>query len=363
MVLERNKRCMKVAIDISPIQGSFKGHKVRGVGFYLEYLKRALLKYYPENDFIFFTQKEEIPNDVDLVHYPYFEPFFVSLPLLKRHKTIVTVHDLTPLVFPQHFPAGVKGNLSWLAQKWNLQHVDGVITDSVASQKDITKIAGIKKENVFVAYLAAAEEFKSIEKKDLQIEKLQEKYNLPEKFVLYVGDVTWNKNLPRFIEAMKKTGIPLVMVGKSLVQKDFDATNPWNSDLVKVNHMTEGDTNIIKLGFVSTDDLVALYNIATVFVMPSVYEGFGLPILEAMQSGCPVITTKEGSLSEVAGDAAYYIDGYDIHDMAEGIEKVFSDKELQKELMQKGFEQAKKFSWKNTAENTVASYKKVLHID
>ena len=90
-----------------------------------------------------------------------------------------------------------------------------------------------------------------------------------------------------------------------------------------MQELTEDDAAIIKLGFVPTNDLVALYNCATVFVMPSVYEGFGLPILEAMQSGCPVITTKGGSLAEVAGDAAHYVDGYSIESIADGIEKVF----------------------------------------
>ena len=122
---------MKIAIDISPLQS---GHKVRGVGFYLTYLKKALLTYYPDNDYTFFHQGEEIDKSVDLVHYPYFDPFFMTLPLIKKRKTVVTVHDLTPLVFPEHFPAGMKGNLRWQLQKYNLRHVDGIIADSEASK-------------------------------------------------------------------------------------------------------------------------------------------------------------------------------------------------------------------------------------
>jgi len=162
------------------------------------------------------------------------------------------------------------------------------------------------------------------------------------------------------IEAIKKTKIPLVMVGKTLVEKHFDKTNPWNKDLVAVQKMTENIDYIHKLGFVPTADLVGLYNTATAFIMPSVYEGFGLPILEAMQSGCPVITTKGGSIPEVAGDAAYYVDGYDTESIATGIEKIFSTKNLQETLIKKGTEQAKKFSWKKTAERTVASYEHFL---
>lgn len=350
---------MKIAIDISPIKGDLKGHKVRGVGFYLEYLKRSLLKYHSEHQYVFFTRGETFDRKVDIVHYPYFEPFFVSLSLFEKYKRVITVHDLTPIVFPTHFPAGIKGNLAWQIQKLNLQKSQRIITDSNASQKDITKIAGVAKEKIDVAYLAAADEFKKLESGKWSIE-IRKKYQLPEKFVLCVGDVTWNKNLPRFIKVMKKIKLPLVLVGKTLIEKDFDKSHPWNKDLVEVQKLTEGDSHILKLGFVPTDDLVAFYNLATVFVMPSVYEGFGLPVLEAMQSGCPVITTDRGSLAEVANNAAYIIDGYSEESIAKGVEKVFSSKDLQNTLIKKGFEQAKHFTWKKTAEQTILAYKKVV---
>jgi glycosyltransferase involved in cell wall biosynthesis len=360
---------MKVAIDVSPLQS---GHKVRGVGFYLEHLKKGLLEHFPDNEYIFFTDKEKIDKDVGIVHYPYFDPFFTTLPAFKKYKQIVTVHDLTPLIFPSHFPSGLKGRVSWLIQKHNLRRSDRIITDSESSKKDIVKLVGIPEDKVDVVYLAAAEEFKVIksssykvikseEKPDnLQLDNLRTKYKLPEQFVLYVGDVTANKNLPRLIKAIKEINLTLVMVGKSLAQKDFDRSNPWNKDLVEVNKLAEGDKRIIRLGFVPTEDLVALYNAATVFVMPSLYEGFGLPILEAMQSGCPVVTTKCGSLPEVAGDAAYYVDPYDINSIANGIGEVYFSEKLQKELQEKGLAQAKKFSWKLTAEETVESYRKAV---
>lgn len=350
---------MKIAIDITPIKGALRGHKVRGVGFYLEYLKRSLLKYYPENEYIFFTQGEKFDKKVDLIHYPYFEPFFVTLPFFEKQKRIITVHDLTPLVFPTHFPAGIKGNLSWQIQRLNLKRSDGLLTDSFASEKDIVKIAGVSKSKISVAYLAAAEEFKQIEHGKWKKEVI-EKYNLPDKFVLYVGDVTWNKNLPRLIKAVKEINIPLVMVGKAIVDQNFDRTNPWNKDLVEVQKLTENDRNFIKLGFIPTKDLVYLYNLATFFVMPSVYEGFGLPVLEAMQCGCPVVTTIGGSLEEVAGNAAYLIDGYDTKNISSGLEKVFSSKSLRENLIKEGLNQAKKFTWKKTAENTIEAYKNVI---
>lgn len=345
---------MKIAIDISPLSS---GHKVRGVGFYLEHLKQALITYFPKHNYLFFNDRKELSGDIDVVHYPYFDPFFITLPINKKYKTVVTVHDLTPLVFPDHFPAGIKGNLRWQLQKHNLRKVDAIIADSFASKQDIVKIAGIAENKVDVAYLAAGEKFKKSTKAESQIIT---KYKLPEKFALYVGDVTWNKNVPRLVKAAIEANIPLVMIGKSLTAKDFDASNPWNKDLVEVQKLTENNNTIYTLGFVPDEDLVAMYNAATVFVFPSIYEGFGLPVIEAMQSGCPVITTKGGSLEEVAGEAAYQINPYSEKDLAEALIKVFNNKSLQNELITKGLKQAVKFSWRKTAEETIEVYKKVI---
>ena len=172
--------------------------------------------------------------------------------------------------------------------------------------------------------------------------------------------MTWNKNLPRLVKAAQKAEVPLVMVGKALINKDIDASNPWNKDIVAVQNLIKNDKSIICPGFVSTEELVLLYNMATVFIMPSLYEGFGLPIVEAMSCGCPVVTAKEGSLPEVAGEAAFYVDGYSIDAIANGIKEVFFNTNLQKQLSEKGLQQAKKFSWKKTAEQTVAVYDSVI---
>jgi len=347
---------MKIAIDISPLQ---TGHKVRGAGFYLENLKRALVKYYSQNEYKFFTRGENLPEDIDLVHFPYFEPFFLARPIYKKYLTVVTVHDLTPIVFKKHFPRGIKGEIKWQMQRYALKKANAIITDSDCSKKDIIKRVGISADKVSVIYLAAGEEFKKLEIGNWKLE-IKKRYGLPNRFVLYVGDVTWNKNLPRLVEAVKSINVPLVMVGKALVSEDFDKNNPWNKDLVKVQDLAKDDKNIIKLGFVPTEDLVAIYNLATVFVMPSLYEGFGLPILEAMSCGCPVITTKEGSLDEVAGEAALYVDGYSKESIAKGIKEVFENPILQKKLLQEGLRKVNEFSWKKTAGKTLEVYKRVI---
>lgn len=351
---------MKIAIDVSPLKKDhFIQHRVRGTGFYIENLNKALKEYFPQHTYMLFTRGEKLPKGVDLVHYPYLEPFFLTLPFIKGLPTVVTIHDLTPLVFPTHFPRGIRGEIKWQLQKLSLRGVNAVITDSNASKNDIVKYAGISPKYIHVVYLATSEEFKHIGDSS-KLSHIRAKYKLPKKFVLYVGDATWNKNLPRLVEAIKKINLTLVMVGKALVDTDFDKENPWNQDLFLTQKLAQGDKRIIRLGFVPTDDLVAIYNAATVFTMPSIYEGFGLPILEAMASEVPVVTTKSGSLSEVAGDAVKYVDSQSVDSIADGIKEVFFSRELRGRLTKEGFRQAKKFSWKETAEKTIEVYEKVL---
>ncbi len=349
---------MKVAIDVSPISsGHYLAHKVRGTGFYLKNLQENLISLYGKEDFYFFSRGEQI-GDVDIVHYPYFEPFFLSLPLKKIAKTIVTVHDLTPIVFKEDFPPGIKGSIKWRLQKKSLQNVDFIITDSKSSKKDIHEITGIDGDKIRVIYLAAAKHFKQIE--ELSKKELLNKFSLPENFILYVGDVTPNKNLPRIIEAISKTNYHLVVVGKAFANEDFDRENVWNKDLKKAKELSLGSKKIISLGFVEDSDLVKIYNIASALVMPSLYEGFGLPILEAMQSGCPVITSKRGSLGEVAMDAALYVDPLSVDSIASGINRVMGDANLRKSLSQAGIKNAKKFTWEKTAIETYDVYKSIL---
>lgn len=350
---------MKIAVDITPLVAKDTGHKVRGVGFYLEHLKKSLLDNFPEEHFHFFSKGERIPKDTDIVHYPYFEPFFLTQPLLLNFPTVFTVHDLTPIIFKEHFPSGLKGDVKWKINKNILKRAAAIITDSKCSQKDISRVVGVDSSKIHVAYLAAGEEFSIGSSNSDQKDTMRKKYGLPDKFVLYVGDVTWNKNLPRLVEAVIGTDITLVMVGKSLTQSDYVKDNIWNKDLAIVQDLVKKNKNIMTIGFVSSEDLVALYRMATALVMPSLYEGFGLPILEAMACGTPVITSKEGSLPEVAGDAALYIDAKSIESIKAGIIKVYSDPILQKQLSVKGLDQVGKFSWKQTAIETMSIYKAV----
>lgn len=349
---------MKIAIDVSPLEsGHYLQHRVRGTGFYLTNLKESLSKYYPENEYSFFKRGEDVNPNVDLVHYPYFEPFFLTLPLFKRGKTVVTVHDLTPLVFKENFPSGLRGKLKWELQKNSLKQIDAVITDSHSSKKDIHKFTGFSADKIHVVYLAAADHFKKISKPSKEV---IEKYHLSDEFILYVGDVTWNKNLPNLIEAVNKTNFKLVIAGSAFVNKDYDRNNPWNKDLYEAQVLAESNKNIIPIGFASDNELVNLYNLATTFIMPSRYEGFGLPALEAMQSGTPVITTKKGSIEEVVDSSAYFVDPEDVSSISNGIREVMENTSLRNALSEKGLIQAKKFTWEKTAKETIKVYEKII---
>ncbi len=349
---------MKIAIDTSPInKESTSFHKVRGAGFYIHNLIQSLQKYDKKNSYTFFNKSHNIQRSVDLIHYPYFDPFFLNIPLRNKAPLVITVHDLIPLKFPKEFPSGIRGALKWKVNQFLLSQSAGIITDSLASAQDIRDIISIPSTRVHTIPLAAGDEFRPIsQKKSLQ--QVREKYKLPDSFVLYVGDVTWNKNIPRLVKAVKEINLTLVMVGKALGAKHV-SSHAWNKDLHTVLKETRGDKRFIRLGFVPTEDLAVIYNLASVFAMPSLYEGFGLPILEAMKSGCPVVTTHEGSLSEVAGEASFFVDPESHYDIANGIGEIFFSEELRKKYREKGFLQAKKFSWKKTALETVKVYEHI----
>lgn len=346
---------MRIAVDISPIEkGSKSAHKVRGVGKYITLLRDSLEKYDQKNTYIFTDTPRFTGSDVDLIHYPYFDPYFITLPLINRVPTVVTVHDVIPLVHKKHFPVGIKGMVKWQLNKRRLKNVSAIITNSQASKDDIHQVTGITFKKIFPIPLSVDPEFRKLGDGAWKNE-VRHKYGLPENFILYVGDVTWNKNLPRLVEAIIKVNIPLVMVGKAIVETDFDKANPWNADRLIVLRETENESLFIKLGFVPTEDLVKIYNLAQALVMPSLDEGFGLPILEAMKSGCPVITSNLGSIPEVAGDAALYVDAYDVKSIAEGIKKSI-EPESPLLLKEKCIHQAEKFTVEQFIKQTVKVY-------
>lgn len=349
---------MKIAIDISPIsKNSSSMHKVRGVGIYINMLVNNLQKFDDKNEY-FFIENNNFPEKVDLIHYPYFDPFFLTLPNKFNNKTVVTVHDLTPLLFPKYFPAGILGKTKWFMQKNRLKKASYIVTDSDSSKKDIQKLVGIPNTKIRTSYLAVGEYFKPIKNEKIK-KNIKQKFSLPDKFLLYVGDATWNKNLPRLISAVKKTEYKLVLVGKVWSgSANLISNNPWNNDLRQVTKEIDGDSQFLRLGFVSDDDLVGLYNLASALLMPSLYEGFGLPVLEAFSCGCPVVASDRGSLKEVASSAALIVDPEDEQQIVNSIKKIFESK-IALEFSKKGLLQSKKFSISNMMSSLIRVYEEV----
>jgi len=348
---------MKVAIDILPLQTS---HQYRGIGAYTRNLVDALQSIKLPNFSLQLIKQGKIPQDCNLVHYPYFDLFWLTLPLRKVLPTVVTIHDVIPLVFPDKFPKGIKGWLKFQPQRFSLKSVSAVITDSQNSKKDISQYLEIPREKIFVVPLAPNKEFKPVKSTKL-VNSIKVKYSLPDEFILYVGDVNWNKNVEGLIKAMSNvkcqmSNVKLVLVGKAFEDKNLKETRLILQLIKELNLIDQ--TKI--LGWVPREDLVAICNLATVYCQPSFYEGFGLPVLEAMACGCPVVVANTSSLSEICGNAAVMVNPQEVNEMGKELVRVIVDGELRRKLIEKGIEQIKKFSWKKVAEQTVEVYQKVL---
>lgn len=349
---------MHIAIDTSPLE---TGHSGRGIGVYTKNLIDALQKFETSHSYSFITRTQKVHNNVDLIHYPYFDPFFLTLPLLKPKPTVVTVHDLIPLVFPDKFPTGLRGSIKWQIQKNSLQGARRIITDSNSSKTDIQTVTGRDPRSIDVIYLAPSGDYHAVIDSTV-IKKVEAKYTLPKRFVVYTGDVNWNKNISGILSAFSLLikdpaldGLTLLFVGRSFLSQDLAEVNDINNIINRL-HL---EKRVMRAGFVPEADLAAIYSMATCSVQPSWYEGFGLPVLEAMACGCPVVAAENSSLSEIAGPSIRVQAGKP-DDIARGIKSVlqFSITD-RKKIVAHGLEWVKTFTWQKVARETVASYEKV----
>lgn len=354
---------MKIAINIHPLKS---GHKDRGIGFYTSNLIENLKKN-PDFEIQEFTDLKKVKN-ADIVHYPWFDFFFHTLPLRKRFKTVVTIHDVIPLLFPAHQPVGLKGKYNLLLQKMALKSCKKIITDSNVSKNDINKVLKINKEKISVVHLAANENFKLLN--DTKILYVKRKYNLPERFLLYVGDANWVKNLPFLIRGFKDlildsdfSNVKLVLAGAVFLKKVENIDHPELKSLKEVNRLIADfdlEKHIIRPGNLGLDELVSFYNLATAYIQPSLYEGFGLTLLEAFSCGTPVISSNRGSLSEIGGDAAVYFNPTNRSQCVAILKEILQNKSIQHKLSNLGFQRVEKFSWNKVIDETVKVYSKVL---
>lgn len=356
---------MKVAINSLPLKSS---HKYRGIGYYTSHLLESLMR----DDSIEvqeFTDPSEIKN-ANVVHYPWFDFFFHTLPIKKNFPTIVTIHDVIPLIFPNHYPIGIKGRLNFLLQKIALKGCKYIITDSRVSKADLVRYIKIKDTKIEVISLAADQSFKIINN-DTKLLKIKRQYRLPDQFLLYVGDANWTKNLYLLIEGFRQIinspgfeNVKLVLIGGVFLKDVENIDHPELKSLKLVNRLIKEyglNSHIIKPGQIKDEELVAFYNLATIYVQPSLYEGFGLPVLQAFASGTPVISSNKGSLPEIGGKAAIYFDPTNVKQFISITQEVLRDKSLQDKLAKLGLKQAAQFSWRKVAEETKAVYLKAIN--
>jgi len=327
---------LKVAIDSGPLAS---GDSVRGIGVYTRELLRAL-----KMDGV--DVSSEDLGKYDVVHFTRFNPFLISVPLSKSKNTkfVLTIYDLIPLIYPKHYPSGIRGRIKWLINKWLIKkNVDAIITISETSKKDICRFIGVSPEKVCVIYLAPKDIFKKITNTTL-LHSTEVKYKLPKKFTLYVGDLNYNKNIPNLVKACEIAEIPLVIVGKQA--KEITSMDLDHPELIHLKNIVW--QNVTRLGFVPDEDLVKIYNLASVYIQPSFYEGFGLPASEAVACKTPIVAAKTQCLVEILGDEFTYVDPNDAKSIADGILNPNKDKKLPRD-----------YSWEKTAKETLEVYKNV----
>ncbi|MEX0617014.1 MAG: glycosyltransferase family 1 protein [Candidatus Woykebacteria bacterium] len=278
-----------------------------------------------------------------------------TIPVIRRPsmKTIVTIHDLGAEFLEAYHKFPQKIYLNW-STEYVGRSASHIIAVSESTKKDLTNTLRVPEKRVSVVYEGVDHSF--FYKRDTkEIENVRLKYGLKNKYLLFVGTIQPRKNLVRLIEAFAKlspTKTDLVLVGRP----------GWLYDEIYKAPKRFGVSERVKfMGFASQDDLPALYSGSEALVFPSLYEGFGLPIVEAMACEAPVITSRSSSMPEVSGGNALLIDPADVTDIAHNMIRILREEDLRYRLAAKGSEWSKKFSWEKAAEETIKVFEKVYN--
>jgi glycosyltransferase involved in cell wall biosynthesis len=267
------------------------------------------------------------------------------LPIFAPSKTAISILDVSYIKFPELFR---KSDLNQLT-KWtgySAKKASIIFTISKASKGDIIKSYGGSESKVEVTY-PGIKEIAGGKYKALSMDEIRKKYGVGDNYILFVGTLQPRKNIVCLIEAFSKLNKPdldLIIVGKK----------GWKFEEILAAPKKYGVENKVKfLDFVPDEDLPSFYKNAVCFALPSLYEGFGLPVLEAMKYGCPVVTSNVSSLPEAGGDAVLYADPLNVDDIKKNLEAIVTNPELKEKLIKKGYDQVKKFSWDKTAKETL----------
>lgn len=373
---------MRIVIDGMPMLTSNMG----GIGYYCYNIVKNMKALVSEDqyDILYNTSKHRKKLEVgeQYISYPYRKilkyigpRLFYNIPLerhigefdiyhgtesyilpVKKAKTVVTIHDL------EFVKSTVTMNEKDVQQKlelipYSIKTADRIIAVSQSTKNDIVEIYGINPDKIDITRLAADEIYRKIDPADVQMQKVRGKYGLPEKFILYVGGVYPRKNIARMLQAYAEVKKQIGCSHKFVIVGGNGDNLP---DVKECIRKLQLEDDIVYPGYVAIEDMPAIYNLAEVFMHVSLFEGFGLPPLEAMQCGTPTIVSNLTSLPEVVGDAALIADAYDPDDMIDKLKKIIQDAHLRQEYSRRGIEQARKFNWIDTAKLTLESYKKAL---
>ncbi|MFN0274597.1 MAG: glycosyltransferase family 4 protein [Chitinophagales bacterium] len=356
-----------------------------GLGNYSRMLVHSLAKYYPQHEYLLFTPfaKNEfdieetarvkiirskqkswgglwrsyaINHDLKRSKIDIFHGLSNEIPFQIRKtgvKTVVTIHDLIFKRFPNHYPL-IDRNIYDIKSKYACKHADVIIATSQATKKDIIEFYDVNEQKIKVIYQSCDEKFFVTPQPDA-LRLINKKYNLPAEFILYVGSIIERKNLlnicKAYIQIEEQKRIPCVVIGRGGVYAAKVNTFITQNQLEKYFIFLKG---------VSNDEIHAFYQQAFAFVYPSKYEGFGIPVLEAMASGCPVITSVVSSMPEVAGDAALLVNPDSTEDISEAIQKLTQNENLRKQYAEIGEIQAQKFTAQTFAGKVVEIYNSIV---
>ena len=303
------------------------------------------------------SEQLRIPMDlrrerIDLFHAPHY-----VLPPLTTCKAVVTIHDCIHLRFPQYLPNRFAYAYAFSSMWMATHRANRVLTVSEASKRDIQRYFSIADAKIDVIYNAIDERFGETPAPD-EVERVRDRYQLNAPYVLYAGNIKPHKNLERLIEAFHAlrqdpdlAHVKLLIIGDEISKY---------AALRRAVHKYKLHKYVRFFGFVPDKTLAVLYRLARVFVFPSLYEGFGLPPLEAMASGTPVITSNVSSLPEVVGDAALLIDPLDATAIADAMRRVLMDSDLREDLRQRGLRRVREFSWERSVRRVREIYEEVL---
>ena len=372
---------MKSQVFVFDPTAGDKLSKVRGIGRYLQILKEN----FP--DWNYTSNLYDVKNFTNFKDSIFINPFFNFLqsPLtMKRvaEKQIAVIHDLIPLKYPEHFPAGLRGGLNIFLNKLALKNYDLIITDSEASKKDIVRLLGINENTVKVVYPCLSQNLTKYSVSSIQYSGKKQKisdtqsiqnteYSIPNTdYCLYVGDATWNKNLVNLAKAIKIADVQCVFVGKvfenlassiqysvsSINKADIEysipnteySSNPWLREFTEFMQITKGDTRFIFKGFVKDYELVKFYQQAKVNLLLSRDEGFGFSYLEAASFGCPSILSNTPILKEIStGKGATFAPHDNPNIIAERVKQMFINENLRQKLSSEALERSRYFNYQS----------------